>query len=273
VLTDPRAVARVRLTPSLVAILGSGFFHQLPNALLMVAGFALPPQRAWQNSLGVEATLPAQFDARVTGYCNWLYDLPSQGGIVPGIDSALGGDVSFGRRDAFEGRGRAYGVEFFLRRKLERGLYGWITYTLSRSERWNGGGPVTLFDYDQTHVLNLALSWRLNERWRLGARFQFATGTPAAHYQGGIFDTDERSYSPYVVAGVVDRNPLSHQLDLRADYFFTAGPMRMNAFLDVINAYNAQNGDLGWQYRFDYAERRPLGGLPILPTIGLRGEL
>jgi hypothetical protein len=40
-----------------------------------------------------------------------------------------------------------------------------------------------------------------------------------------------------------------------------------------MNAYNAQNGDLGWAYRYDYATRVPGGGIPILPTIGLRGEL
>lgn len=270
-LADPRAVARVRLHDRVTAVLGSGVFHQLPNALLMVAGFQLPPQRAWQNSLGIEVGFGGHFDARVTGFFNYLFDLPDRGSLVPGL-TPRAGSITLPTGSGFSGQGRAYGLEWMLRRRLERGLYGWVTYTLSRSERFTPEGPVALFNYDQTHVFNLALSWRVSEHWRLGARFQYATGTPTANVTGAIYDADRRAFGAYIV-DPTDRNPPSHQLDLRVDYLFTAGPLRMNAFLDVINVYNNQNGDLGWLYRFDYAERRPMGSLPILPTIGLRGEL
>jgi TonB family protein len=272
-LIDPRVVARWKAHSMVTIVAGSGIFHQLPNALLMVAGFSLPPQRAWQNSLGVELDLGAQFDARVTGYFNYLFDLPPSGGIAPSInDPGRDDDLGLDKSTIFRGQGRAYGVEFFLRRRLERGLYGWLSYTLSRSERFQPGGPVSLFNYDQTHVLNLALSWKINDHWRVGARFQLASGTPVANIIGSIYQTDSREFAPFTAPGD-ERTPFSNQLDLRVDYSFRWWRLRMNAFLDVMNAYNAQNGDLGWAYRYDYAQRIPGGGIPILPTIGIRGEL
>jgi TonB family protein len=272
-LLDPRLVVRWKVRPALTLVGGSGVFHQLPNALLMVAGFSLPPQRAWQNSLSVEIDAGARFDARVTGYYNHLFDLPPFGGITPSInDPGMDTDIGIDRGTLFRTQGRAYGLELFARRRLERGLYGWVSYTLSRSERFTPGGPVTLFNYDQTHVLNLALSWKINDRWRVGGRFQLASGTPVADIVGSVFHTDDRAFDPFV-SGMIDRTPLSNQLDLRVDYSFRWWRLRMNAFLDVINAYNAQNGDLGWAWRFDYSARVPGGGIPILPTIGLRGEL
>jgi hypothetical protein len=272
-LLDPRLVARWRVHPMVSLVGGSGVFHQLPNALLMVAGFSLPPQRAWQNSVSVELDVGAQFDARVTGYFNYLFDLPPSGGITPSInDPGMSGDIGIDAGTLFRNQGRAYGLEFFLRRKLERGIYGWLSYTLSRSERFAPGGPVSLFNYDQTHVLNLALSWKINDHWRVGARFQIASGTPVADIVGSIYHSDDREFDPFVT-GMVDRTPMSNQLDLRVDYSFRWWRFKMNAFLDVMNAYNAQNGDLGWAYRYDYAARVPGGGIPILPTIGLRGEL
>lgn len=272
-LIDPRVVARWKPHRMVTVVAGSGIFHQLPNALLMVAGFSLPPQRAWQNSLGVELDLGAQFDARVTGYFNYLFDLPPSGGIAPSInDPGRDDDLGLDTGTLFRNQGRAYGVEFFLRRRLERGLYGWLSYTLSRSERFAPGGPVSLFNYDQTHVLNLALSWKINDHWRVGARFQLASGTPVANIIGSIYQTDTREFSPFTAPGD-ERTPFSNQLDVRVDYSFRWWRFRMNAFLDVMNAYNAQNGDLGWAYRYDYSQRIPGGGIPILPTIGLRGEL
>lgn len=48
--------------------------------------------------------------------------------------------------------------------------------------------------------------------------------------------------------------------------------MTLTGFLDVQNVYlNAQT--VGYGYNFDYSERYAFEGLPILPSLGLRGEL
>jgi hypothetical protein len=178
---------------------------------------------------------------------------------------------------ADDGEGRAYGMEVMARRRLERGLYGWVSYTLSRSERFVEGGAVVPFNFDQTHVLNFALSWLINARWRIGARFQLTTGNPQRRIQGAFYDSDTDRFRPELVprdprGGELERLPTYHQLDDRVDYRFRLGPLRLTAYLDVINAYFAQNSE-AYLYQFDDLRRTTFPGLPILPTIGLEGQL
>jgi outer membrane receptor protein involved in Fe transport len=269
VVPDPRMVARVRVHPRVTAVAATGLFHQAPPffALIPQAGNPdLLPQKAWQSSLGVELRFPLEIEARVTGFFSRMWQLPRATYAI--VMTPNGPMRALALSD---GEGRAYGAEFLIRRRLERGIYGWLSYTISRSERFIGDGRVVPFTYDQTHVLNLAASWDIDHHWRVGARFQLATGSPTSMVNGAIFDSDSDSYRPQYVSEA-DRLPTFHQLDVRVDYLFRVGPLHMGAFLDVLNVYNAQNAE-GWVYQYDYMARRPLPGLPILPTLGIRGEL
>src|SRR5690606_31463166 len=72
----------------------------------------------------------------------------------------------------------SYGLELYIRRSLTERLGGFLSYTLSRSERSveRLEGPSS---FDRSHVLNLALAYDLGRAWRAGARFMFYTGIPA----------------------------------------------------------------------------------------------
>jgi hypothetical protein len=170
-----------------------------------------------------------------------------------------------------DGRGRAYGFELMLRRRAEQGLFGWISYTLSRSERYLEGGEAVVFAFDQTHVLNLALSYAVSG-WTFGARFTLATGRPVGDILDRTgrtkWDADEDDFDPDA-GGKTTRLPTFHQLDVRIDRDFVLGRVQGSVFLDVINVYNAQNSE-GYRYSFDFTQRGRLPGLPILPTIGVR---
>lgn len=78
-------------------------------------------------------------------------------------------------------RGKAYGAEFFVARNTGK-LTGWISYTLSRSQRRvrgiNGG---EWFDnrYDRRHVFNIVLNQSLGKRWSISGNWVFYSGTPA----------------------------------------------------------------------------------------------
>ncbi|MDP3273979.1 MAG: TonB-dependent receptor [Deltaproteobacteria bacterium] len=274
IVADPRTVMRVRVHPRAVVIGSTGIFHQAPPVFAIVPELGAPnllPQRAWQSSLGTELSLPAQFELRLTGFFNRQWQLPRASyEFVEGQ-----GQGAMRARALSDGEGRAYGLEVQLRRKIERGVYGWLSYTLSRSERFIGEGRVVPFTYDQTHILNLALSWDIGNRLRLGARFQLATGAPTSlvpcNPSCGVYDADSDTYRPQYIAEA-DRLPTYHQLDVRADYKFMLGPLQMSAFVDVINAYYARTAE-SWVYQYDFRDRRPRPGLPILPTIGIRGEL
>ena len=133
------------------------------------------------------------------------------------------------------------------------------------------GAPERLFDYDQPHDLNLALSWR-GGPWQVGARFSYTSGLPYTPVTGAIYDSDADRYIPAYSEVNSSRVPGHHQLDVRVDYHWRIGYIRMSAFLDVQNAYlNAEL--LNYQYNFDYSERNAFESLPILPSIGLRGAI
>ena len=75
----------------------------------------------------------------------------------------------------------------------------------------------------------------------------------------------------FVSSGVQTVTVSADENDLRVDRFWTFDRWRLSAYLDVQNVYNRANQE-GWQYSFDYRQRTPLTGLPILPILGAKGE-
>jgi hypothetical protein len=62
-----------------------------------------------------------------------------------------------------------------------------------------------------------------------------------------------------------------HQLDVRLDKTFLFDYWKLAVYLDVQNLYYAQNVE-GSQYDYRFRERTDIPGLPILPTIGVKGS-
>ena len=264
-LVQPRLVARYAVTPKVTIKAASGLFSQTPQPfqLLPTLGSAsLAPNRSWQSSLGVELALPLAIEIESQLYLNRMYGLarPSTG-LVPEDEGA--------RRQFFfdDGEGRAYGLELLVRRKVAEGLYGWLSYTLSRSERFVEGGQAVPFNFDQTHILSVAASYKI-WRFRFGARMQVSTGRPAQAVTGAVYDADSGRYRP-VLTGLTERLPTYHQLDLRVDYEFPLGPFEASIYLDGINVYNAPNAE-GTLYQYDFQRSARLPGLPALATLGFR---
>lgn len=271
---DPRAVLRLRVTPQLTLKGGTGLFAQppLPFQVLSVLGNPrLRPNRSFQNSLGAEIKLPYDFEVESTVFYNAMWQLPRTTDERQIDDSGRPSAAIY----ADDGRGRAYGFELWVRRRVAKGLFGWISYTLSRSERFREGGKSVLFNFDQTHILNIAASYQLG-KFRFGGRFLLATGRPVGDLldptgQSTIFDSDQDDLDPSS-RGRRTRLPTFHQLDVRIDRDFSWGPLTGSVYLDIINVYNAQNGE-AFQYEYDFSKRGKLPGLPFLPTIGIRGVL
>jgi hypothetical protein len=267
---DPRGVVRFKLLEGVKLKAASGIFSEPPIPFQLTRGAANPallPQRAWQSSVGTELQLPAALEIDSTLFYSQMWNITRSTGQLRQSED---GEVE---RPFFQsdGEGRAYGFELLLRRRAERGLFGWISYTLSRSERFLEGGRSVVFAFDQTHVLNLALSYAVSG-WTFGARFTLATGRPVGEIldRSGKtqFDADEDGFDPDS-QGRTTRLPIYHQLDVRIDRDFTLWRIRGSVFVDVINVYNAQNSE-GYRYSFDFTQRGRLPGLPILPTIGVR---
>jgi len=142
------------------------------------------------------------------------------------------------------GRGKAYGAEFLLR-KLEGRLTGWISYTLSRTERQiesiNNGNPY-VSSFDRTHNLNLVASYQLSQRVSLSATWVYTTGAPVT-LPSGRFE-----YGGQIVPVYTERNayrlPDYHRLDVGATLRGKDRPDRRfhgEWNLSVYNAYYRKN--------------------------------
>ncbi len=116
------------------------------------------------------------------------------------------------------GRGRAYGIEFFIR-KQQGLLTGWVGYTLSRTERWFSEieeGRVFPASYDRPHDLVVVASYKINKNWHFSASFIYATGRTFTPIQS-LFLIDSRpnvEYGPRNSARLDDY----HRLDISAVY-------------------------------------------------------
>jgi len=76
------------------------------------------------------------------------------------------------------GIGKSYGIEFFLNKKIGK-INGWISYTLSKTERQfeniNFGQPFP-FKYDRRHDISIVVTYKLKENIEFAVNWVFATG-------------------------------------------------------------------------------------------------
>ncbi len=137
------------------------------------------------------------------------------------VDYIDGADLllnEFLEGDLLVGEGRAYGIEFLLK-KNKGSFSGWLSYTLAKTERLVegiNGNDWYPSRFDQTHSLSFTSFYELNDRWSLGGTFVFNSGTPIT------FATSRYEQQGYVVPhnGLDVRNnvriPNYHRLDISA---------------------------------------------------------
>jgi hypothetical protein len=122
-------------------------------------------------------------------------------------------------------------------------------------------------------VLDVIGSYRLGRGWTAGARWRFATGSPYTPNTGGVVDYDAGAYAP-IASPQLNSARLApfHALDLRVDKTWEFRSWKLTTYLDIRNVYNRQNPE-GEVYNYDYTKSSAISGLPILPMLGVRGEL
>ena len=171
------------------------------------------------------------------------------------------------------GEARVRGAQLEARLELGKRALGWLAYTLSRSERRGASGGWRLSELDQTHVLTAAASVRPRPTLELGTRLRASTGQPYTAVESAYFDALRDRWEPVFGPLSGARMPAFVQWDLRVSQTLSlpsadeAG--QLEVWLEVQNVLNRENIE-AWLYDDDYAGRRGLPGLPILPFIGLR---
>jgi hypothetical protein len=248
---------------------GVGLFHQPPQPNESIKPFGTPgvgSLSALHTSVGVEQELARPVELSLELFYKDLQHL-----VVP---VASADSTQNGQSYQNIGSGRAYGSELLLRYKPQGRFFGWLAYTLSRSERRDAPGePLHRYDFDQTHILTALASYKLGRGWQVGGRFRYVTGSPYTPELGGVMDYDAGAYAPITAKSVNSaRLPDFNQLDLRVDKTWKFSAWQLSAYLDVQNVYYRKNAE-GIAYNYNYTQSSVVSGLPILPIIGLRGEL
>jgi hypothetical protein len=162
------------------------------------------------------------------------------------------------------------------------GLGGWLSYSygIARHER---DGVIWAPGNDRRHDLNLVATWQLR-RYRVGARFGYATGTPYTPIVGQIarrvYDPSNDTWGtgnpqvylePLGGARNSARFPANQRLDLDVSREMRLRGATVAPYLSIVNAYNAHNVFVYiYDYSNDHPTRQAYSQLPVLPSVGVR---
>ncbi len=140
------------------------------------------------------------------------------------------------------GQGRAYGLEMFLKKKQGR-FNGWISYTLSRSERkfdTINSGNYFPAKQDRTHDISIVGMYEYNKRWTFSATWVYYTGN-AVTYPTGKYSIDAKTMFYYSNRNA-DRMPAYHRLDLGATWIRKKSEKFESSWnFSIYNAYGHEN--------------------------------
>ncbi len=233
----------------------------------------LPTTKAAQYVAGYEWQMTDLVRSDIQTYYNRQWN-------VPEIES----NASLSRGETFgftsSGRKRMYGLELLLRHDQSDRFFGWLAYSLSRTEHWDESMEQwELNDKDQTHNLIALGTWRLPKDFEVGFRFQYTSGDPYTPVTGKTYNENKRRYEADFGATNSGRLPPHIQLDLRFDKKFIFRKWILSAYVDFFNLgyflykspqtyispwdpYDYNKGEANIQTVYQYS----------IPAIGLKGE-
>ncbi len=251
-IAEPRFSARYAITDRQAVKLSYSrmgqYIHRISNSAVSAptdiwypVTDSIRPQASHQVAMAWQRTWKNGFLLSVEGYYKTMSDLI---GYEEGTNLFFNNDFE---SKLIQGDGKAYGVEFLLRKEAGK-FTGWISYTLSWSwRRFNDIGPDWFpARYDRRHNGAIVMQYAINKRWSVSSVFEFISGARFTPVIG-----------QYVVAAPsltgVELIPLyseinavklsdSHRLD--AGIKFRSKPGRKfqwHWFAGVYNAYNRAN--------------------------------
>jgi outer membrane receptor protein involved in Fe transport len=260
---DPRLALRLRAHRRVTLSAACGLYHQPPDPADLSPVFGNPqlaPAQALHATAGVAVRLTETLAAELVGYYKQLDGLISRSPTPsPPVGAALVQD----------GIGASYGGQILLRQELWRGLFGWIGYTVGRSERRDHpNAPTRLFDLDQTHALTAVASYQWRH-WTFGARFRYSSGYPRTPVIGGYYDERDDRFDPRFGVQNSIRLPDFVQLDLRIDRSIVWSRVAIDLYLEAQNVTDQRNPE-EIVYSEDYSRHGYLTGLPTLAVLGAK---
>lgn len=210
----------------------------LPTDLWVPATENIKPQNAWQLVGGMDYSFEGLFDFGIETYYKRMNHLLA---ITEGASF-----YNDWEENVTEGDGRAYGLEFLLK-KQEGKAMGWLAYSVSwadrRFDRINFGRRYP-FKYDRRHDVKMVFSYKIKKWLEFTANWIFSSGfaysIPLEQYNY------ELPGIPPIDVVVYDskngrRMPNYHRLDVNFNLFFNTPKTGHILNVGVYNAYNRKN--------------------------------
>ncbi len=209
----------------------------------------IKPETADQVALGFYHDFNPMYEFTTETYFKWLDNQ---------IDYRDGADLE--RQKVLEtqllyGIGRAYGIEFFLKKKTGK-LTGWLSYTLSKTEKKINGindGAWYNARQDRTHDIAIVAAMQLRNNWSVSATWVYYTGD-AVSFPEAKYTLNNQVYYYYSKRNGY-RMPDYHRLDLGATKTFKRkGRFTSELSFSLYNAYGRENA---YSISFRSAENNP----------------
>ncbi len=211
-----------------------------PTNVWQLANSQVAPFRSHNTSLGLfRNSINNMWETSVEAYyrgIDVLYDYMDFAQLVmnPNLEEELA-----------EGEGRAYGLELSIK-KNSGALTGWLSYTLSRTERSVpeiNTGSWYPSNFDKTHEVTWVSTYQINRRHGISVNFTYGTGRPTT-IPVGSFRTSSGLFIPDYSLRNQERIPDYHRLDV--SYTLGRGYKKDRKFdtswtLSLYNVYGRRN--------------------------------
>ena len=208
-----------------------------PTDLWIPSSNNVKPELADQVSLGYFRSLArGQYQLSAETYYKALqHQIDYRDGADILVNELVEADLIFGR-------GRAYGLELSLK-KTEGRFTGWLSYTLSRTERQFDAinqGAWFAARQDRTHDIALVGTYKLTDKLLLSGNFIYYTGN-AVTYPVGRYFVNGQWVNQYGSRNA-NRIPNYHRLDLSLTWYRRRTADQERSWnVSVYNAYGREN--------------------------------
>lgn len=258
--TEPRIGLEWQRTDDTLLTAGWGRHNQLPTNEQIAKNFGNPSLdhlRAEHSVIGIAQNLPANWSWKIETYYKKLTNIIVNDPIVNYING---------------GSGKAYGAELLIKKSATEKLSGWLSVSLSKSQRRNDlTGETFRFAYDQPINTTLVATYKSDSSLIFSAKWNYHSGAPYTPIFGtsGTFP-DGRAKPVY---GAVNSGtlPAYHRLDLRMDRNYVYNSWKLNTYFELNNAYQRQNV-VGYSYDPGYTKRSTITPFIIPFNFGVQAE-
>jgi len=269
-----RLSGRYELTEGHTAKAAVGTYSQSPEPLGMsiheVSGNPdLPATKATHYVAGYEWQISDLLGLDAQTYFNNMWD------VARSYDSRTDYDPAreIQRRYFSDGRDRTYGLELMLRHQRSEKFFGWVSYTLSRSETYSKfEGKYILSSRDEPHHLQLLGSWRFKNDLDFGVRTRLVSGKPTSPIIGTIENESNKGISPVYGERNSTRQDPFFQVDLRLDKKVIYTKWILTYYVDMQNVLWPiyRSPELTY-YNYNYTEKQKISMIPMV-SMGVKAE-